>query len=122
MANPGPASVQTPNAQSIFANVQQIGVITQTITPGSVGAANASGTQQTFTVTGVLPGDAVFVSPAPTGNATTVGDAFVTAANTVAIQFNNPTAGALTPGAGAYLITVVRPMPLQAPLTAMPVL
>lgn len=117
-----PNSQSTANSQSPFSNLQQVGVITQTITPGAVGAANASGTQQTFAVPGVLPGDVIVVSPVATGNATTVGAAFVTAAGTIAIQFNNPTAGGLTPAAGAYLIAVFRPMPLQAVLTAMPIL
>src|SRR5215471_12231645 len=110
MANPGPASQGFPNSQSIFSNLAQVVLVTQTITPGSVGAANASGVAQTFTVTGVAVGDAIFISPAATGNATTVGDAFASAANQITITFNNPTAGALTPGAGSYLIMVCRPV------------
>jgi hypothetical protein len=117
-----PNSQTTPNSQAPFSGIQQIGVISQTITPGSVGAANASGTQQTFTVTGLQTTDIIIVTPAATGNATTVGSAFVSAANTLAIQFNNPTAGALTPGAGVYLITVLRPAPGIPLLTAMPIL
>ena len=86
----------------------KIRVFSQTITPGSVGAANASGTVQTFTVTGLTTADKVIVNPAATGNATTVGAAYVSAANTLAIHFNNPTAGALTPGAGTYKIIAIR--------------
>ena len=122
MSNPGPASSVTSNSQSPFSNIQQAVVITQTITPGSVGAANASGTAQTFNVTGVQAGDLIFVSPAATGNATTVGDAFVSAAGQITIGFNNPTAGALTPGAGTYLILVLRPAALLPAMTSVPIL
>lgn len=81
-------------------------VYSQTITPASVAAATA--VEQTFTVTGLTTADKVIVNPAPTGNSTMVGAARVSAANTIAIQFSNPTAGALTPGAGTYSIIAIR--------------
>ena len=43
-----------------------------------------------------------------TGNATGIGGFRVSAANTLAIQYINPTAGALTPGAGTYNILAFR--------------
>jgi len=117
-----PNSQSTPNSQSPFSTLQQIAVISQTITPGSVGAANASGVLQTFNVAGLQTTDIIVLTPAATGNATTVGSAFCAAAGVLSIQFNNPTAGALTPGAGVYLITVFRPAPGIALLTGMPIL
>lgn len=74
----------------------------QTITPTEVAIATAA--EQTFTVTGLVTTDVVVVNPAATGNATAVASARVSAANTLAITFVNPTAGALTPGAGTYSI------------------
>lgn len=82
-------------------------VRSQTVTPTSVGAATVS--VQTATVTGALAGDLVIVNPAATGNATAVGAAYVSAANTVSIQYINPTAGSLTPGAGTYKFIIIRP-------------
>lgn len=84
----------------------QVRRFSQTITPASVGAAVAA--EQTFTVTGLAVGDTVIVNPAATGNATAVAGARVSAANTLAIQFVNPTAGALVPGAGTYTIIAFR--------------
>jgi hypothetical protein len=82
----------------------QITRITQTLTPTSVGAASTS--EQTFTVVGLLVGDDVSVSPPAA--ASYLANARVSAANTLAIQFINPTAGTVTPIAGAYNITVFR--------------
>lgn len=83
-------------------SIKRFRKFSQTITPGSVAAAVAA--EQTFTVTGLRTTDAVHVIPAATGNATGVASARVSAANTLAITFVNPTAGALTPGAGTYTI------------------
>lgn len=76
-----------------------------TLTPTSV-AANTTA-EQTFTVTGLVSGQPVAVSPnfnvsAPLG----VGIAGVraSATNTLAICFINPTAAALTPAAGTYTV------------------
>ena len=86
--------------------VTQISVYSQTITPSAVGAATVA--EQTFTVTGLTTADKVLVNASPTGNATAIGNVRVSAANTLAIQFINPTAGSLTPGAGTYQIVAFR--------------
>lgn len=86
--------------------VTQIRAYSQTITPASVAAAVAA--EQTFTVTGLTTADKVVVNPAATGNATAVAAARVSAANTLAVQFVNPTAGALVPGAGTYTVLAFR--------------
>ncbi len=87
-------------------NVYGIMVASVAITPASVGAATTA--EQTFTVPGVLPGDYVDVTGV-TQNGVGIGQARVTAANTVGIRFINSTAGALTPTAGTYQFLVVRP-------------
>jgi hypothetical protein len=101
MSNPGP-NIVTPSIQRGQA------VLTVSLTPASVGAATSA--EQTFTVSGLDVGDFVSVTGA-TGNASAIANARVSAANTLAIRFINPTAGALTPGAGDYLVYVARSYP-----------
>lgn len=84
----------------------QIKVYTQTITPASV-AANLCA-EQTFTVTGLTTSDKIAYNPAATGNATSAGQVRVSAADTLAVTYCNPTAGALTPGAGTAEIVAIR--------------
>ena len=76
------------------------------ITPASVAAAVVA--EQTFTVTGLTTADKVVVNPPAIGNATGIAGARVSAANTLAIRFVNPTAGALTPTAGVYTVLAFR--------------
>lgn len=93
-------SVQDGNIRGTFA-------VSVTITPASVAAASAP--EQAFTVPGVQPTDLVIDVTMPSVLAgVTLGGFRVTAANTVGIQFVNPTAGALVPPAGAYKFTVAR--------------
>lgn len=86
--------------------VTQLVVYSQTITPASVAGATCA--EQTFTVTGVTTADKIFFNPVATGNATSAGQIRVSAANTVAITYCNPTVGALTPGAGTANFLAVR--------------
>lgn len=104
MSNPGP-NIVTPDIQRGQA------VLTVSLTPASVGAATSA--EQTFTVSGLAVGDFVSVNGS-TGNASAISGARVSAANTLAIRFINPTAGALTPGAGDYLVFVARSYPVQS--------
>ena len=76
------------------------------IAPASV-AANVAA-EQTFTVNGLSTNDGVFISPVATGNATMAGQARVSAADTLAVTYTNPTAGALTPATGTMRILAVR--------------
>jgi hypothetical protein len=97
---------------------EHITLVAVALTPAACGAATA--TEQTFTVTGLSVGDSlqnqdiilnVYKPTAQTGLA--LGQSRVTAANTVAIQFINPTAGSITPTAGeTYTFTVFRPCQL----------
>ena len=105
MSNPGPNIVS--------ANIQRgQAVLSVAVTPASVGAATSA--EQTFTVSGLAVGDFVAVSTtASTGNATAIVGARVSAANTLAIRYINPTAGSLTPAADTYLVLVARSYPVQ---------
>lgn len=86
--------------------ITQIRVYSQTITPASVATIVCA--EQTFTVTGLTTADKVLVNPAATGNATSMAQARVSAADTLALMYCNPTAGALVPGAGTYTIVAFR--------------
>jgi len=86
--------------------ITQVRVYSQTITPASVGAATVA--EQTFTVTGLTTADKVIVNPPVNGTATGIAGARVSAADTLAIRYVNPTAGALTPAAGTNLIIAFR--------------
>ena len=86
--------------------VTQMRVYSETITPAYV-AANVCA-EQTFTVTGLTTADKVFINPVATGNATSAGQVRVSAANTLAVTYCNPTAGALTPAVGTMNIVAIR--------------
>ena len=97
-----------------------LSLIQVALTPAAAAAVTA--TEQTFTVTGLSLGDGVINGPdqivsinkaaAQTGLAMT---ARVSAANTIAITFINPTAGSITPTAGElYTICVWRPCMMPA--------
>lgn len=78
----------------------------QTITPASVAAATIA--EQTFTVTGLTTSDVIFVNPGAITNSTGIAGVRVSAADTMAVLFCNPTAGALTPTATTWKITAIR--------------
>ena len=77
-------------------------VLTQTLTPVSIAATTTAA--QTFTVTGLVAGQPVFVNkPTATLGLGIVG-ARVSTTNTLEINYFNPTAAAITPPSEAYLI------------------
>ena len=88
-----------------------------TLTPSSV--TNATTSNQTFNVAGLLTSDYVFVVGV-VGNQTSgiaAIEADVTAANQLTIQFLNAAAAPATPVSGQYVIQVVRvegPLPVNA--------
>lgn len=105
MSNPGPNIV----SESILRGQA---VLSVPFTPASVGAATSA--EQFVTVNGLAVGDFVSISSAAsTGNATAIAGCRVSAANTLAIRYINPTAGALTPAADTYLVLVARAHPAQ---------
>lgn len=71
-------------------------------TPAEI-AANVAA-EQTVTVPGVDPDTTLLVAVEPPahGQAVGIAGARISAKNTVAVTFVNPTAGALTPSAGTY--------------------
>lgn len=81
-------------------------VYTPTLTPASVNAVTVA--EQTFTVTGLTTADKVIVNPPAIANSTGICGVRVSAADTLAIRFNNPTAGPLTPTSGTYTVIAVR--------------
>lgn len=81
------------------------GMVSLSLTPASVGAATSA--YQNVTVPGVAVGDAVLCVTDPITNAVALASARVASANTVALSFVNPTAGALTPTAGVYVFLVI---------------
>jgi hypothetical protein len=90
----------------IAGNVTGITVIEQSLTPVEVAAGEAA--TQTFTVPGLKAKDAVLFCPPSTTANVAPAAAYVSADNTLTVQYVNPTDGALTPPAGAYRIVVFR--------------
>lgn len=77
-------------------------VFTQTLTPVSV-AANTSA-EQTFTVAGLVANSKVLVSKPSVTTGLMLAGARISAANTLALNFANNTAAAITPPVEAYQI------------------
>lgn len=91
----------------INGNAAGIYVIDASLTPSEV--ATIVTVEQDFTVTGLKVGDAVTVCPPGITAGASIVNARVKSANTLSIQFVNPTAGAVTPLAGTHRIVVYRP-------------
>jgi len=87
-------------------NVFSTTVIRQTLTPAAVLTITA--VEQTFTVPGVKVGDHIVVNPPGTTAGVIQGAARASDANTIAIQYVNPTVGSVTPLAGSHTILVTR--------------
>jgi hypothetical protein len=116
--NPGPATEVTINTVPIRGTLATIQTIAVSMTPLSVATITvaeqsfgANGASQATAATGILPGDVILaVSPPAVGTA--VGIASFRVDTAVADKFYvawvNPTAGALVPSSGTYLITVAR--------------
>ena len=80
-----------------------------TLTPAEVATIVAA--EQTFTVAGLEVGDCVIVNGPANSTATGLCGARVSAANTLALTYTNPTAGALTPTAGVFTIVAFKALP-----------
>lgn len=91
----------------MMGNATGVYVISASLTPAEVATITAP--TQTFTVSGLKTGDHVDVNPPAQTAGVTLAAARVSAANTLALTFVNPTAGNLTPAAGTYIINVTRP-------------
>jgi hypothetical protein len=95
-----PASVTLQGAGST--TITRMYVIKQTLTPASV-AANTTA-EQTFSVPGLAVGDSIDINKASHQAGLSIGNVRVSAANTLAIQYVNTTAGAITPTSEQYII------------------
>lgn len=97
-------------------NINKLYAIAPTLT--SVGVATITTAEQTYTVPGLQVGDLVISVNRPNNTPVGVGivNARVSAANTLALTWVNPTAGSVTPGAGVFSIVIGRPeQPGQLP-------
>jgi hypothetical protein len=86
--------------------VSTLFIIRQLLTPVSVAANSAP--EQTFTVPGLQVGDSLDVNKPSTQAGLSIGNVRVSAANTLAIQYVNTTAGAIVPAAETYIIGGMR--------------
>lgn len=100
-------TVQLP-LQGSAGNIAKIIVLTASLTPALI--ATITSAEQNFTVTGLAVGDSVLVTPPGLTAGGSLTGARVSAANTLTLTFTNPTAGSVTPLAGAHSILVFRPM------------
>ena len=82
-------------------------IVSASITPAATATITCA--EQTFTVTGAKVGDFVMVNPPSITAGVSLTCARVSAANTVALTFCNPTAGSLTAPAGTYVFKFSRP-------------
>jgi hypothetical protein len=88
-------------------------VLASSLSPASVGVTTAA--EQTFTVTGLHLGDFVSVNKPTTQPGLAIGNARVSAKDTLAINFVNVTAATITPTAAeVYTVYVARPENLSA--------
>lgn len=109
-SNPGPNSVSLPDNSSLpIGNIWKSGSFTLTLSPAAV--ANATSAEQTFTFTGLLATDYVYVNK-PTAQAG-LGIAGARAgAGFVGITFGNFTSATITPTASeVYVVYVARVLP-----------
>lgn len=95
----------------VFLESRSITAFSKAFTAAAVAAATVA--EQDIDVPDGTPAlkttDLVFVAPtATTGNATGIAGARVKDADTIAVRFVNPTAGALTPAAQTYGFLIVR--------------
>lgn len=90
-------------------NVRALYVVQVTFDPANI-TGTATTTEQDITVSGVAVQDIVLNVSKPSSTAgVTIGNVRVKAADTVSIQWVNPTAGAVNPASETYTIVMVRP-------------
>lgn len=109
-SNPGPNSASPDFPQSEIGNVWKMGSFTVTLSPATI--ATTTSAEQTFTMTGLLTTDYVYVNKPTAQAGICIVGARVSAANVLAITFANVTSGTLTPTTSeAYKVLVVRVQP-----------
>jgi len=86
--------------------ITQVRVYSATIDPASVAINTVA--EQTFTVTGLTTGDKVVVNPPSLSAGLGIAGARVSAANTLAINFVNPTGAAIDQASGTWEVIAFR--------------
>lgn len=96
------------STQVVRGNVLKLFAVTVTWNPAAV--ATITTAEQTVTVPGVKVGDVVVSYNKPTNTAGAMPvNARVSAADTVAVSFVNPTAGSVDPASEAWTFVIGRP-------------
>jgi hypothetical protein len=93
-----------------FGNISVMMALYASLTPAA-SVTNASSTTSTYTINGLQPNDAIDIYPqAALTTALTIGAIWVSAANTLSVQWVNSTAGTSTgsPAAISFIIIVNR--------------
>ena len=104
MSNPGP-NIVNPSIQR--------GAAIVSVSSPTATAAKSTVTEATVTISGVALGDYVSVNPTKSpGTGISIGAAYVSAANTVTIEYINATATAQDVASDTYLVNVIRSYPV----------
>ncbi len=105
MSNPGP---------NIVSASLQRGQAVLSVTATAQTATKATVTKVDYTVSGLAVGDFVSVSATKAvGAGVSLGGAYVSAANTLSVEYVNVTSGDVTTAADVYLVYVARGYPVQ---------
>jgi hypothetical protein len=98
-------------------NLLKLFAVQVTFDPAAV--ATITTAEQNVTVTGVKVGDIVIAVNKPTLTAGVgIVNARVSAADTVSVQFVNPTAGSVNPASETYTFVIARPEPMGSVFNA----
>lgn len=96
------------STQIVRGNIKTLFAVTVTFDPAAVATITVA--EQTMTVPGVLVGDIVVAWQKPsTTTGVGVVNARVSAANTLALAFVNPTAGSVNPASESWTFLIARP-------------
>lgn len=88
-------------------NVARLFAVAVTFNPAAV--ATITTAEQTVTVTGVKVGDFIIAMKPTLTTGVTIGNVRVSAVDTIAVQFVNPTAGSVDPASETWQFLVIRP-------------
>lgn len=105
----GTGTGSTPTAAEVYGirtvrlnPVAPLVLYNQTLTPVSVAAATTA--EQTFTITGLVAGSAVWINKPSAQAGLGIAGVRVSAANTLAVNYVNTTSAAIVPAAESYVI------------------
>lgn len=92
---------------SVGSGAAMVGIYSATATLDFPNTSAQSSADLTITVTGAAANDVVIVGPPTTVNANTSFSAFVSAADTVTVRFNNYSSAAVNPASATFRATVI---------------